>query len=701
MRLFLIPLLLLIGTAAQAGPDITVDHGASSPAISPDGTTLAFSLYGKLWTMPAEGGQARRLTDSDGWESGTVSFSPDSRFIAFVRQRTTGRDLVVHNLPTGETITLWPGRRWDNQPTDGRQKWQSEGRPGSFQFHPTKPVLIVGTATGFVEVDIFDRTYEQTDGVKLSGFTLSSDGRRALSDFPWETFDFRPPSRLIVDFAKLESKGVSLIDLRTKELKNIFRSKTTNYSVAQFSADQQSMFFVEVEEGIERVVESDLDGARRRVVLSGILANRQIAVHPDGRTLIMTADHKLYSVDIASGAVTAIPFTARVENRTRPAGRIVITNARLFTGDGKAARKGATVTIDGGTVRSVSYRSRAPRPDADTTVINAGGKFLMPGLIDSHAHFAYQSVMRLPEYVKAGITSILAPGSHFPAASDRKGAVEAGHIHGPHLYFFSDIIDGKDLNTGLSASITDPAVARGLVRRYADLGYDGIKIYSTLAPEVSRAAIDEARKRGLVVLSHPGATTWEQAVDAGISALTHLHLYYTACTPFYGAGNIRRLATAPDRACLGRVFKTMADKGVFLDPTLAKGTYAFLPQDQQDRFREARPEYDFEQTKAWNSEVLRMAHEAGVTIVAGTDTTRIPLVLELEAYEQVGLPRHVILQTATVNAARYLGRADEFGTVAPGKRADLILVDGDPLTRIGDLRRIALVIKEGRIVVQR
>ena len=700
MRLFLIPLLLLIGTAAQAGPDITVDHGASSPAISPDGTTLAFSLSGKIWTMPAAGGQARRLTQTDGWEH-DATFSPDSQFIAFARQRATGRELVVHNRSTGEDIPLWPGRRWDNQSTDGQEKWHGEARPRGFQFHPSKPVLIVGTGTGFVEVDIFDRTHEQTDGVRLRGFRLSSDGRRALSNFPWETFDFRPPSRLVTDFAKLESKGVSLIDLHTKELKNIFRSKTTNYSVAQFSADQQSIFFVEVEEGIERVIESGLDGARRRVVLSGILANRQIAVHPDGRTLIMAADHKLYSVDIASGAATAIPFTAKVENLNQPAGRIVITNARLFTGDGKTARKGATVTIDDGTVRAVSYRSRAPRPDAGTTVIDAGGKFLMPGLIDSHAHFAYQRALRLPEYVKAGITSILAPGSHFPAAPDRKAAVEAGYIRGPHLYFFSDIIDGKGLNTGLSASITDPSVARGLVRRYADLGYDGIKIYSTLAPEISLAAIDEARKQGLPILSHSGATTWQQAVDAGISALTHLHLYYAACTPFYGAGNIGRDNTAPDRACLKRVFKTMADKGIILDPTLTKGTDAFLPQAQQDRFREREPDKDFAQEEAWNSEVLRMAHEAGVTIVAGTDTTRIPLVVELESYERAGLPRHVILQTATVNGARYLGRADEFGTVAVGKRADLILVDGDPLTRISDLRHITLVIKEGRIVVRR
>ncbi len=580
-------------------------------------------------------------------------------------------------------------------------KWPGDiHRIDQYAFMPGTSSILINTGYSAAVVDIFDRTYEEIDGIRLAAFSLSSDGKRALSNFWLPSFDTVSRSSRITDVAKEERSRVSVIDLEGRTLRNIIKSRDAGYSVAQFSADQKSIFFVESEGGEERLIESDLGGENRRIVTSGVLANREFAVHPDGRSLVLTADGKLLRVDIESGALTPIdislsPPTAEVEP-----GAVIITGANVFVGNGDSVRSGVTVTIKGGVIQSVSEDIPATQDLKAATWVDADGRFLMAGLVDSHAHVSYQPPFRLADVLKSGITSVIDPATIYPNATERVQAVNRGLIQGPHVYAFSDAIDGTGdsvFSANYSGFVTDPDVGRALVRRFAGLGYDGIKLYSALSPSVSSAMIDEAKRQEILTIGHLGATTWREAVKSGIDGITHAQLYYVGCSPFSGAGNKERMAP-PVEECIEGVLNDMSANNVTLDPTIVDGVSALQPGWSPVNALEQRAgESQFH----WTSKIVKMAYDYGINIVIGRDDWDWSLVYEMEAYERIGIPNSDILKMATVNAARFLQKDDLFGTLEAGKRADLILIDGDPLERIGDLRNIDMVLQAGEIVVNR
>jgi hypothetical protein len=403
-----------------------------------------------------------------------------------------------------------------------------------------------------------------------------------------------------------------------------------------------------------------------------------------------------------------------------------ITNARIFDPTTGTASSGRNVVVFGG--RIVGLRSDGPSPGA--TVVDAQGGTLLPGLIDSHAHMDDWGALL---HVASGVTFVRDPGNDNQTLLKLIRRIDSGELIGPRITP-SGFLEGKSpfsASGGFTIASVDEAVEK--VRWYADHGFWGIKIYNSMNPAFVQPIAAEAHRLGLHVSGHiPAFMTSEQAIRDGYDEVNHINQLLLMFvlgekddprtpTRFKAIGE--KLATLDlNGPAVQRLVALMKERKTTLDATLAtfapllvarpgKAPYTDLPwiDHVPGPVRRSRILAELEIPPAqyatydasWKrmEEFLVLLYQQGIPLVPGTDD--IPGVLlhsELESWVKAGIPAPAVLTAATLGGARLLGKDAEWGTIAPGKRADLYLVDGDPLTRIGDIRNGRLVIKDGMVL---
>ena len=388
---------------------------------------------------------------------------------------------------------------------------------------------------------------------------------------------------------------------------------------------------------------------------------------------------------------------------------VLITNARLIDGTGRV-QEGAMIAISGNRIEGV-FPEGDPR-EGDLT-IDAAGRTVMPGLIDSHVHLlvdgtvvdqetlaeytGYSTRKNLAGFLAHGVTTVKSAGDPEDAILELRQLIEEGKVEGPRLLVVGPVLSAPGGHPSITLFADNPWIRERLVAetarvedvketiiRLAGKGVDGIKIvyegsddesqtylYNNrisirrLPRAVMESIIEESHRHGLAVTAH---TKEEEGVvsvvEAGVDSLEH---GVVATTP----------VSEP-------VVEMLRKAGVFYIPTL-----------QVFRAAEAR-----ERAMA----NLKQLSEAGVRIVLGTDTVgNTPAgantISEAERMVEAGMTPAQVIQAATLNAAEHLGRADDLGTVETGKLADLIIVEGDPLESISVLRTPWVVLKDGQVVV--
>jgi imidazolonepropionase-like amidohydrolase len=410
--------------------------------------------------------------------------------------------------------------------------------------------------------------------------------------------------------------------------------------------------------------------------------------------------------------------------RQAPAGPILIENANLFDAESRAMKPGSSVLVEGAVIRAVGPDGSLAAP-RDATRIDARGRALVPGLWDMHGHPEPADGLLL---LAGGVTGV----RDMAAEPDKPGRMKAweGDTLGPRIAY-AGIVDGPGPFQGPTKVLAgDEAAARAAVDAMADAGFVLVKVYSSVKPELVPAIVDQAAKRGLRVGGHiPAGMTAERAVRAGYDEIQHMNMVFLNFM-FDLAPDTRTPArlTVPAEHAADLDFgdaKTkdfialLAKDRVTVDPTLQlfenlildrAGEVATAYRPIADRLppvvrrgllegglpvtAELEPRY-----RASFRAMLRMVtelHAAGVPIVAGTDSLGgFALIRELELYVQAGIPAPEVLQMATLGAARAAGQGERLGSIAPGKLADFILVDGDPSADPGALRSLRLVVKNG------
>jgi len=413
-----------------------------------------------------------------------------------------------------------------------------------------------------------------------------------------------------------------------------------------------------------------------------------------------------------------------------PTGPVAFTHVRAFV-DGDHFATDQTVVVQGGLITAVGPAATTPAPSG-ARIFDGAGETLVPGLWDSHQHFGDD--FSGPSLLSLGITSVRDPGNVNSLTLDRAKRRADGELLSPRVYP-SVLIDGKGPNTAQVASVaTSKEEALAIVRKAKADGFVAVKIYGSFNPDWVADTAAEAHRLGLHVHGHlPAGMRPGQAIADGYDEITHIYFVMMQAMPDSVVNKSNGIARmqgpgmyAKDVDLAGEPMKsliaTMAARKITSDPTLVvvesllvpengdlSPAYApfvgTLPPAVERGFRQgglALPagytRADFRASFARLQALVGAMHKAGVPIVAGTDGSGMELVRELELYVGAGFTPSEALASATIATAHLVGADGRTGSIAVGKAADLVLVQGDPSTTIGDLRHTRWVMMDGKLM---
>ena len=414
----------------------------------------------------------------------------------------------------------------------------------------------------------------------------------------------------------------------------------------------------------------------------------------------------------------------------------VLTNVRVIDGTGAAARANQTIVIRDGMIAAVGDAASTPAP-AGALIIDLAGKSVIPGLVMVHEHLFYptgpgvygnlaESFTRL--YLAGGVTSMRTAGNMNGFGDvGMKRSVDRGEKPGPWIDATAPYLEGPGLPLGQVKELKDAADARKMVNYWADEGFTSFKAYMHITRAELGAAIEEAHKRGLKVTGHLCSVTYREAAALGIDNLEHGFFASSDFVadkksnecPGQGKGQATIAALDINSPAVRALIAELVKKKVALTSTLTvfetftpgrplpPGIDVLDPQLKEQfeqRYaavqRQTNPLYATLFAKGMALELAFV--RAGGLLIAGTDPTGAGGVIpgysnqrQVELLVDAGFTPLEAIRICTLNGATYLGRAAITGTVAVGKQADLVVVNGDPSTKISDIRNVELVFKQG------
>ncbi len=404
-------------------------------------------------------------------------------------------------------------------------------------------------------------------------------------------------------------------------------------------------------------------------------------------------------------------------------GTFALVGGTLIDGTGRPPVRDAVVVVRAGRIVAAGPRTSTRIP-ADAARADVTGMSILPGLWDMHTHLD-----KVPDfltgYLAAGVTTVRDMGSELEWSVAFRDALARERVLGPRL-LLAGMIDGRVPAANGLIQVATAEEARRAVRWYHDARYDQIKIYGVVAPALVPVITAEAHRLGMSVSGHvPYGMTAVDAVEAGMDQISHLwsSLFTTILpTGIRSASKAVRYPRSLEVDLNGdaarKLVETLRRRGTVVDPTLAHevrdvesltpgtepGLLRLPPEIEHSSLRELsrRPPHPLGaavyRTKVL--ELFRILHRAKIPIVAGTDWDELPghgLHRELEVYVDAGMTPMEAIQSATIVPARAMRLDKEVGTIETGKRADIVVIDGDPIRSIRDIRKVRSVITAGRM----
>ena len=387
-----------------------------------------------------------------------------------------------------------------------------------------------------------------------------------------------------------------------------------------------------------------------------------------------------------------------------------IMGGRLIDGTGKPAIENSVVILRGEKIVAAGPAGSIPVPKG-AEFVDAQGKSVLPGLWEMHAHF--EQVEWGPIYLATGVTTARDVGNEREFIVAARDAIARGRGIGPRLVM-AGVVDGTSPFALGVTRVDSPEQAREQVQKYKAEGFQQIKIYSSVKPDILKIVTAEAHRLGMTVTGHiPQGMNAIEGIEDGMDQINHVS-YLAAVMTDPKSGMID--ADSPQ---VKKVIKLLLEHHTVVDPTLAlmeiishstdkpmsafePGVLKVAPEMKEALETMGVPPQESQKSAARFRALLttvRILHEAGVPIVAGTDQA-VPgfsVDREIELYVQAGFTPMEAIQAATLAPARAMGMEKDSGTVEAGKRADVILVDGNPLENISDIRKVSVVFAGGRM----
>ena len=677
----------------EDGEELPV-RGIVRPVVSPDGSKIAFAALGDIWTVSSQGGEPVALTRDEHLDS-DPSWSPDS-------------SSLVYSSDRWGTMDLWVKAVSASHRTRGRQLTFAIGAEMSPAWSPD------GTKVAYVDERSRIHVVPATGG---DDEVLSSP-RRGVSQPSWSSdshhlaFAVHEPissrfregyNRIHVLDTRSSLSGLSRV---VEQPKGSVGTRDGDGPV--WSPDGRSMAFAM--DGGLWVMPVAIDGKPRDVPREVVREAVDFpSWSPDSASILFVGPKGMKRVDLESGRATHVGVQHHYE-AVSAGGRFMIRDVRIVDGSRETALEHQDVVIEGNRIESIEpTRAVPPR---DMRVIDGAGKTLIPGLIEMHTHLSLPAwgSQHGKVWLAYGITSIRTLTDAPYRTLEERESVRSGRRIGPRVFMTGAAMDGDRVYYTSNLAIGDEEELAREMQRAFDIGYDLVKTYVRLPDDLQKLAIEEAHRQGIFVTSHE----LYPALAYGVDGVEHV------------AGTSRR-GYSPKLSDLGRsyddVIELIGRSGVYFTPTvLIYGGWTLalarepelvrerrfeklFPAWAQDRFKSAPVTENADAASdvvAPIFETVRGVSDRGGRILAGTDSPIVPyglsLLLEIQQLAEAGLAPMEALDSATRVAAEALGVGHELGTIEVGKIADLVLLGGDPLEDIGNLRKTELVIMNGRLV---
>jgi imidazolonepropionase-like amidohydrolase len=419
---------------------------------------------------------------------------------------------------------------------------------------------------------------------------------------------------------------------------------------------------------------------------------------------------------------------------------IAFTHVTVIDVTGGPSQPNMTVVIGGDRIARIG-KSEVERVPKKTRVVDARGKFLIPGLWDMHVHTFFGTwvpggrQITLPLFIANGITGVRDMGSDLDSILDARSEIAQGKLLGPRMVVAGPMLDGPKTPFPASIAITTPEDARRAVDMLKSRGVDFIKVQSYMPRAAYFAVASESKKQAITFVGHvPDAIRAIEASNAGQKSFEHLIGIFEGSSTaedelLTGHKSPGRFLATYDASKEAALIRLLAKNQTWQCPTLYWERGQWLV-DVIDVSKDPDAKYApvFWREKSWPKftasiikgldtdplpvrekfvqhelDIVKKLHQAGVPFLAGTDGPAGVDVLpgfslhrELQRFVAAGFTPLEALQTATINPARFLGKLGDMGTVEQGKIADLVLLDANPLEDIGNTRNINAVIASGR-----
>ena len=396
-------------------------------------------------------------------------------------------------------------------------------------------------------------------------------------------------------------------------------------------------------------------------------------------------------------------------------GAVILEGATLIDGTGALPKPNTTIVIDGNRIVFVSNNT-VDNFDLNFSAansVNLTGKYIIPGLFDMHAHVASvlkdsynqsESEYALRMLLTHGITTIRNPGGPTEQSVALRDNVSEGRIVGPQIFTAGQLLNTPQIPVPfVEKRVQTEQDVRQEVRTQVVAGVDYIKLYVGLTPDLVKVAIDEAHFYGKKVIGHLYMTSWTDAANLGIDALTH----GVPVSPFLlSEADQQKFLESGDHPFnhllwldlvdlngpeINNMISALVNNDIPVDPTL--DIYEIITKESQHQY-------------LWPKvlQLTKMLYDNGVTILSGTDIPNFDLVPgaslhhELEILVEAGISPLEVIKIATRNGAEALGIEEDVGTIESGKQADMVILSDNPINEISNTKKIEAVINNGQLI---
>ena len=657
-----------------------------APRLSPDGSSLIFTAAGLIWQQPLAGGAARRLFDAKGFQWGPAALSPDGHRLAYQHSEDNLQELRVADLQSGDASTLLTVDR------TGRFEpaWSPDGRQlvyvGFTRSLPGLYLADLETGTRTKIVDAFarwmPRPHFSADGASVYYTARNQIHRHAI---------------------RVGGQSEPITQMRNGHVADGLVSPDgrwlafrRNESIWVAPLDQLPV----------------TDASARRLTDEGGL---NFSFAPDASAVIYAAGAAVWRQPLDGGERVEVPLQVTFPAEAPAA--VLITDVRVLDFDAGSFTEPTSLLIDQGRIQWIGPQSNNGLPD-NLKVISADGRYAIPGLFDMHVHLGTpihfipsRDVSRTSSLIAFGVTSVRDMGSDMTllkAWTDRR----LGYGDPvPRIFSGGAMLEStRSFAHGGSFFAETEAQARELVRSEKRDGAVAIKSYFTLRWPLHRAMADEARRQNIPVVSH--GLVFREVVMGPVLGRASIEHQLTPIRVYSDV--LQLLARTGTRWCVtigvaGGNGLLFAQEPHILSCACVR---AFTSQSDAALAQEVELFSDLSPAAIMGSyrdllASLQQARSLGVKMLAGTDAQNPntfyghSLQMELRHLAAAGLAPLDILRMATADAAASLGAEDDLGTLTPGKLADLVLLDKNPLDDIKHTLSIWRVVQGGRVFASR